>query len=89
MKSHAQAVVIGGGITGCSILYHLTKLGWRDVVLLERAELTAGSTWHAAAGNHVLHALTNMTKIHLNSSVGIVVSLIFSLCPRGTIAHLG
>ena len=64
MKSHVQAVVIGGGITGCSILYHLTKLGWADVMLLERAELTAGSTWHAAAGNHVLHALTNMTKIH-------------------------
>ena len=64
MKSHAQAVVIGGGITGCSILYHLTKLGWSDVMLLERSELTAGSTWHAAAGNHVLHALTTMSKIH-------------------------
>ena len=43
MKTHAQAVVIGGGVIGCSILYHLTKLGWTDVVLLERDELTSGS----------------------------------------------
>ena len=48
MKTHAQAVVIGGGLVGCSILYHLAKLGWTDVVLLERDELTSGSTWHAA-----------------------------------------
>jgi glycerol-3-phosphate dehydrogenase len=44
MKTHAQAVVIGGGVIGCSILYHLTKLGWRDVILLARDELTSGST---------------------------------------------
>ncbi|MGB1177063.1 MAG: FAD-dependent oxidoreductase, partial [Candidatus Puniceispirillaceae bacterium] len=43
MREHAQAVVIGGGLVGCSILYHLAKLGWRDVVLLERDELTSGS----------------------------------------------
>lgn len=43
MREHAQAVVIGGGVIGCSILYHLTKLGWSDVVLLERDELTSGS----------------------------------------------
>jgi dimethylglycine dehydrogenase len=55
MKSHAQAVVIGGGVVGCSVLYHLVKLGWRDVVLLERSELTAGSTWHAAGGMHTLN----------------------------------
>ncbi len=48
MKSHARVVVIGGGIAGCSTLYHLTKKGWADVVLVEKAELTAGSTWHAA-----------------------------------------
>ncbi len=48
MKSHARAVVIGGGAVGCSALYHLARLGWTDVVLLERDELTAGSTWHAA-----------------------------------------
>ncbi|MDE2137128.1 MAG: GcvT family protein [Gammaproteobacteria bacterium] len=48
MKSHAQVVVIGGGAVGCSALYHLTQLGWTDALLLERDELTAGSTWHAA-----------------------------------------
>ena len=48
LKSHARVVVIGGGAVGCSALYHLTRLGWTDVVLLERDELTAGSTWHAA-----------------------------------------
>ncbi|MCC2664596.1 MAG: glycine cleavage system protein, partial [Geminicoccaceae bacterium] len=47
MKTHARVVVIGGGIVGCSVLYHLTRLGWRDVALVERDELTAGSTWHA------------------------------------------
>ncbi len=46
--SQAQVVVIGGGVIGCSVAYHLTKLGWRDVVLLERSQLTAGTTWHAA-----------------------------------------
>ena len=49
MNTHARVVVIGGGIAGCSTLYHLTKLGWTDVMLVERDELTSGSTWHAAA----------------------------------------
>jgi len=48
MKSSARVVVIGGGVCGVSVLYHLAKKGWSDVVLLERTELTAGSTWHAA-----------------------------------------
>ncbi len=48
MKTHARVVVIGGGVVGVSTLYHLGLKGWSDVVLLERAELTAGSTWHAA-----------------------------------------
>ena len=63
MRTHAQAVVIGGGVIGCSILYHLTKLGWTDVVLLERDELTSGSTWHAAANIHGLHDNNNITRI--------------------------
>ncbi|MFC4668228.1 FAD-dependent oxidoreductase [Seohaeicola nanhaiensis] len=63
MKTHAQAVVIGGGVIGCSILYHLAQLGWRDVVLLERSELTSGSTWHAAANIHGLHDSTNISRI--------------------------
>ena len=49
MKTHTRVVVIGGGIAGCSTLYHLTREGWTDVVLVERDELTSGSTWHAAA----------------------------------------
>jgi dimethylglycine dehydrogenase len=63
MKSKTQVVVIGGGLIGCSILYHLTKLGWSDVVLLERDELTSGSTWHAAAGIHGLHDSTNISRM--------------------------
>jgi len=63
MKTHARAVVIGGGLVGCSILYHLAKLGWTDVVLLERDELTSGSTWHAAANIHGLHDNNNISKI--------------------------
>jgi dimethylglycine dehydrogenase len=63
MKAHAQAVVIGGGLVGCSILYHLAKLGWKDSVLLERDELTSGSTWHAAANLHGLHDHNNISKI--------------------------
>lgn len=63
MRSHAQAVVIGGGVVGCSILYHLTKMGWSDIVLLERSELTSGSTWHAAANIHGLHDSTNISRL--------------------------
>ncbi|CAN7332188.1 GcvT family protein [Mesorhizobium caraganae] len=63
MRTHAQAVVIGGGLIGCSILYHLAKHGWSDVVLLERDELTSGSTWHAAANIHGLHDSTNISRL--------------------------
>ena len=48
LPSHARVVIIGGGIIGCSVAYHLTKLGWRDVAILESHELTSGTTWHAA-----------------------------------------
>jgi dimethylglycine dehydrogenase len=63
MKAHCQVAVIGGGVVGCSILYHLTKLGWRDVVLIERKELTAGSTWHAAGGFHSLNSDPNVARL--------------------------
>jgi len=63
LKTHAQAVVIGGGLIGCSILYHLAKMGWTESVLLERDELTSGSTWHAAAGIHGLHDSNNISRI--------------------------
>jgi len=63
MKTHAQVVVIGGGIVGCSVLYHLTTLGWRDVVLCERKELTAGSTWHSAGAFHALNSDAAMSRL--------------------------
>ncbi|KRD69789.1 GcvT family protein [Ensifer sp. ENS10] len=63
MKSHAKVVVIGGGVVGCSVLYHLTKFGWTDVVLLERSELTSGSTWHAAGGMHTINGDPNVAKL--------------------------
>lgn len=63
MKSHARVVVIGGGVVGCSVLYHLTRLGWHDVVLIERSELTAGSTWHAAGGMHTLNGDPNVAAL--------------------------
>ncbi|MBA2264914.1 MAG: FAD-dependent oxidoreductase, partial [Chloroflexi bacterium] len=47
MKSSARVVVIGGGVVGCAVLYHLTRAGWTDLMLLERRELTSGSTWHS------------------------------------------
>ncbi len=63
MKSTAQVVVIGGGVVGCSVLYHLTKVGWKDVVLVERDILTCGSTWHAAGGFHTLNGDPNVAKL--------------------------
>ncbi|HTV95694.1 MAG TPA: FAD-dependent oxidoreductase [Steroidobacteraceae bacterium] len=63
MKSHAQVVVIGGGVVGTSVLYHLTKAGWKDVLLIERAELTSGSTWHAAGGMHTVNGDPNVAKL--------------------------
>src|SRR3954469_1863956 len=61
--STARAVVIGGGVIGCSVAYHLTKLGWRDVVLLEQGRLTCGTTWHAAGLVGQLRAHQNMTRL--------------------------
>ena len=63
MKSHAKAVVIGGGVVGCSVLFHLAKAGWKDVMLIERSELTSGSSWHAAGGFHTLNGDPNVAKL--------------------------
>jgi len=63
VKTSAQVVVIGGGVVGASVLYHLTKAGWTDVLLLERRELTAGSTWHAAGGMHTLNGDPNVARL--------------------------
>jgi len=63
MRSHVQVAVVGGGVVGCSVLYHLTKAGWTDVLLIERADLTSGSTWHAAGGFHTLNGDPNVAKL--------------------------
>ncbi len=63
MKQQTQVVVIGGGVVGCSVLYHLTEAGWTDVVLVERRELTAGSTWHAAGGMHTINGDPNVAAL--------------------------
>lgn len=63
MKSHYRAVVIGGGVVGASVLYHLAKFGWTDVCLIERSVLTAGSSWHAAGGFHALNADPNIASL--------------------------
>jgi dimethylglycine dehydrogenase len=63
VKSHYRVVVIGGGVVGASVLYHLAKLGWSDVCLVERSVLTSGSSWHAAGGVHALNADPNMSAL--------------------------
>ena len=63
LPAQTQVVIIGGGVIGCSVAYHLTKLGWTDVVLLERKELTCGTTWHAAGLVGQLRATRNMTML--------------------------
>ena len=63
LPEKARVVIVGGGVIGCSVAYHLTKLGWKDVVLLERKQLTSGTTWHAAGLIAQLRATANMTKL--------------------------
>ena len=63
IQDKAKVVIIGGGVIGCSVAYHLSKLGWNDIVLLERKQLTSGTTWHAAGLIGQLRASANMTKL--------------------------
>src|SRR3974390_2612111 len=63
LPQEARAVIIGGGIAGCSIAYHLAQLGWDDVVLLERAQLTSGTTWHAAGLLTTLRDTETQTRL--------------------------
>jgi glycine cleavage system T protein len=74
MRSEARAVVIGGGVGGCSILYHLAKLGWTDVVLVEQYGLTHGSTWHSAGLVGQLRSTVSLTKM-MQYSVGLYADL--------------
>ena len=63
LPSHAKVVIIGGGVVGCSILFHLAKFGWKDAVLLERDELTSGSSWHAAGQIHTISSDPNISRL--------------------------
>ena len=63
LPSRARVVIVGGGVIGCSIAYHLAKLGWSDIVLLERKQLTSGTTWHAAGLIGQLRQSINMTQL--------------------------
>jgi dimethylglycine dehydrogenase len=63
METHAKVVIIGGGVVGCSILFHLAKFGWKDVILLERKELTSGSSWHAAGQIHTISSDPNISRL--------------------------
>lgn len=70
MRTQARVVIIGGGIAGCSLLYHLARIGWRDTLLLEKNELTAGSTWHAAG---------LVTQFGVSASLSITRMLMYSV----------
>jgi dimethylglycine dehydrogenase len=63
MNTSARAVIVGGGVVGASVLYHLAKIGWTDVLLLEKSELTSGSTWHAAGGMHTFNGEANISRL--------------------------
>ncbi|MBA98373.1 MAG: FAD-dependent oxidoreductase [Roseobacter sp.] len=96
LPSHARVVIIGGGVIGCSVAYHLTKLGWTDVVLLERKQLTSGTTWHAAGLIAQLRASANMTRLakysqelygNLEGETGVATG--FKRCGSITVALTG
>ena len=63
LPKHAKVIIIGGGIVGCSILFHLAKFGWKDVILLERSMLTSGSSWHAAGQIHTISSDPNISRL--------------------------
>ncbi len=69
IESHANVVIVGGGILGVSLLYHLAKEGCKDLVLIEKGELTSGSTWHAAGQCPHMVGSYNLAKVHLHSTI--------------------
>jgi 4-methylaminobutanoate oxidase (formaldehyde-forming) len=83
MQDSAQVVIIGGGIVGCSTAYHLTKMGWKDVVLIDKGELTSGSTWHAAGLVGQLRSERNITRM-LQYRHGMLPVLSVSCAPKET-----
>ena len=96
VPTKARAVIIGGGVIGCSVAYHLAKLGWKEVVLLERKQLTSGTTWHAAGLIAQLRASANMTKLakysqelygNLEAETGVATG--FKRCGSITVALTG
>jgi dimethylglycine dehydrogenase len=82
MKTHYQVVIVGGGVVGASIAYHLTKLGWTNVAILERSVLTAGSSWHAAGGYHALNADPNIASLQAYT-IDVLSSLERETGPQG------
>ena len=96
LPAKARVVIIGGGISGCSVAYHLAKLGWTDIVLLERKQLTSGTTWHAAGLIAQLRATANMTRLakysqelygNLEAETGVATG--FRRCGSITVALTG
>ena len=67
LPKHARVAVIGGGVVGCSVLYHLAKKGWQDILLLERRELSCGSSWHAAGAFHIINSNANLSALQLHT----------------------
>ena len=67
LPSSAKVVIIGGGVAGCSVAYHLAKFGWKDIVLLERDQLTSGTTWHAAGLIGQIGSSATITKLRNHS----------------------
>ena len=84
LPTQARVVIVGGGIVGCSVAYHLTKLGWRDVVVIEQGRLSGGTTWHAAGLVGQLRSHANMTRlIRASTDRGAVVCLDPRLVKKG------
>ena len=81
MEKNAKVVVIGGGVVGCSILYHLSKFGLKDCILVERNELTSGSSWHAAGNVHVISSDPNISRM-MAYTIGLIKKLKRSLATQ-------
>ena len=91
MKSHYRVVVIGGGVVGASIIYHLAKMGWSDICLIERSVLTAGSSWHAAGGvrvDAVDGSMRNVRAQEIHMGLPMYVDVVGVIAFAGQKAHV-